>query len=106
MSNRVPIACSLSGGEATVRAAELADLGERALIRSELNGASATLGFNAAVRDELRAVIESESACCPFFAFELTETDSELVLTVSADADAAPAVAELVAAFTSVGASA
>lgn len=106
MTDQVPVACSRSGGEATLRAAEIARLGGRGLISSSVFSESATMKFTADVRQELEEIISAESVCCPFFTFELVETKQHVDLRVSAPEDAGLAVHELVAAFEADGSAA
>lgn len=99
MTGQVPVACSLSGGEATVRAAEIARLGGESLISASVFRVSAAMRFEAGAKAELETIISAESTCCPFFSFELAETGEYVDLLVSVPEDAGPAVRELVDAF-------
>lgn len=99
MSGQVPVACSLSGGEATIRAAEMARLGNQSLISSSIFSKSAAMRFTADARADLETIIAAESACCPFFAFEVAHSDEYTDVLVSAPEDAGLAIEELVVAF-------
>lgn len=99
MTAQVPVACSLSGGEATIRAAEMARLGGQSLVSSSVFSDAAAMRFTANAKGELEAIIAAESACCPFFTFEVVETGEYVDILVSAPEDAGHAVKELVSAF-------
>ncbi len=99
MTGQVPVACSLSGGEATVRAAEIARLGSESLISASIFSDSASMRFAVDAKGDLETIISAESACCPFFKFEVAETREYIDVLVSAPEDAGLAVKELVAAF-------
>lgn len=99
MSGQAPVACSLSGGEATIRAAEIARLGNQTLVSSSIFSKSAAMRFTADARGDLETIIAAESACCPFFEFEVAHSDEYMDVLVSAPEDAGPAIKELVAAF-------
>lgn len=94
MSN-LPIACSLSAPDLRDRVAAMARVG-RALVSAERAGPRAELRFAPGHADELRALAAAEAECCPFLALDVS---GDAVLTISAPEDAAPVVAELVAAF-------
>ncbi len=100
MPTPIPIACSLDAAGVERRGAELAELG-RSLSAVRYEGREAKLRFPLAVREQVESLIEAESACCPFFAFELTERDEQLELAVGAPEGAEWAVRALVAAFVS-----
>lgn len=99
MTTQVPVACSLSGGEATIRAAEMARLGGQSLVSSSVFSGAAAMRFAADAKEELEAIISAESACCPFFTFEVVEIGEHVDILVSASEDAGQAVKELVSAF-------
>lgn len=103
MTGQLPVACSLSGGEATVRAVEVARLGTESLISASVFSGTATMRFEPSAKTELESVISAESACCPFFKFELAETNDYIDVLVSAPEDAGQALKELVAAFGAEG---
>ncbi len=94
MSN-LPIACALSAPELRDRVADMARLG-RALVAVRREGARAELRFAPGHAGALRALAAAEAECCPFLTLDVA---GDAVLTVSAPADAAPVVDELVAAF-------
>ena len=92
------IACSLASDQLPEREAELAALGQ-SLLTVEAEGGRAVLGFAVGERPRLERLVRAESACCPFFAFELAERDRLIELRVSAPAGAESAVQALVAGF-------
>lgn len=87
-----PVACSLSEREQVERAAEARGLMESALVVRERTEHGLRLRFRgpAEVRSAVRALARREEECCPFFEFELAEAGEDLVMTVSAPAEARP----------------
>lgn len=84
-----PVACSLSGREQVERAAEAREL-MGALVARERTEQGLQLRFRGTsdVRSSVRALARREKECCPFFEFELAESGEDLVMTVSAPAEA------------------
>jgi hypothetical protein len=101
MSTELPIACSLSAGELHVRQAQIAELGDDALVEARVEGRHADLHFRgrAAVRERVERFVAAESECCAFLTMRVEETPSEVRLTIDAPGGAEPVLEELVAAF-------
>jgi hypothetical protein len=98
MPETIPIACSLEPAELPDRAQLISALGE-SLEAVDAEGRQARLYFPATKEDELRQFMTSESSCCPFFSFDLTELDGRLELRVGAPEGSEWAVRGLVAGF-------
>jgi hypothetical protein len=101
MPTEPPIACSLSATEMPARLAQLAELGRDALVDVELDGTRATLRFTdcRGVCERLASVVVAESTCCAFLSMDLSDEPGTVVLSITAPADAALVLHELVAAF-------
>lgn len=80
--------CSLDAAGAAHRTAEFADLAARGLRHlRRLPDGQVELVFGATVSaNEVRALVEAEQQCCPFFTFELAPDDEEIRVTVDAPA--------------------
>ena len=63
--------CSLAPGSMRARGAEWATLRERHQIDRRRTGDTLTSHWRTSALSELRALVEAEHECCPFFAFEL-----------------------------------
>jgi hypothetical protein len=103
MSTELPIACSLSAGDLHVRQAQIAELGDDALVEARVEGRHADLSFKggAAVRERVERFVAAESQCCAFLAMRVEETATDVRLTIDAPDGAGPVLEELVAAFRS-----
>lgn len=88
------IACSLPAADMRARLDEIATLGREALVDSRIDDGAATLRFRASFRDRLQAIVAAEAKCCGFLDFGLESRDEEIVLTVTASADAQQALVE------------
>ncbi len=82
--NELPIlACSLSGPEQKDRASQWSQVIDRATSREVRDGAIVSrFPPDPNLLGELRRLIEAESECCAFMAFEVTETPSEVMVEV------------------------
>ena len=82
MSTELPIACSLSAGELHVRQAQIAELGDDALVEARVEGRHADLSFKggAAVRERVERFVAAESECCAFLAMRVEETATDVRL--------------------------
>jgi hypothetical protein len=89
-----PIACTLDASQTSDREGVIARLWADALIDNE----PTTAGIRARLRDtpgierRLRELIQAESRCCAFLAFDLTRDDDELVLNINGPAAARPVI--------------
>jgi len=101
MAQDLPIACSLSAPDLEERLAEMAVLGDEALIDRRIDGTHAQLRFatGVGVRDRVAAIAAAESSCCAFLTLRVTGGLDVVVLDVDASEGAGPALAEWVEAF-------
>lgn len=101
MSEELPVACSLSATGLAKRLAEMAALGEAALIDTRTEGGRAVLRFAAGegVREQVESIVAAESRCCAFLAMGVSDEPDLVVLTIGAPAGAAVVLDEIVAAF-------
>lgn len=89
MPNEVPIACSLSADAVPDRIEDASRLGRAGLLDVETHGSRASLSFrgDAATRAKIDRFVEAESACCPFFAFDVSEQGETTLLAMAAPED-------------------
>jgi hypothetical protein len=101
MTDPLPIACTLAPDELPERLAEIRAVSREALCDKAVAGTRAVLSFDPApgVRERLAAIVAAEARCCAFLAMTLAEGAGGIALTIDAPPDAAPVLAELVAAF-------
>jgi hypothetical protein len=101
MSAELPIACSLSASELRVRLAEMAALGDAALVdvRSEPTRAQLRFATGEGVRERVEAIVAAESSCCAFLTMSVSEEPDLVVLSIFAPEGAEIVLDELVAAF-------
>ena len=97
MPQTIPIACSLDQAELGDRAQQMEGLG-RSLVAVDAEATTATLRF-AGGKVRLEEFVQAESACCPFFEFELTEKAETTTLRIGAPEGGDGAVRALVAGF-------
>ena len=95
MATELPLACSLDAGDLNERARQLAEVGRRGLFTSEVSGNRAVLHWDAAVRDDVRAVMAAEAQCCPFLDMRLVDGEGSVELVVEAPAGAESVLADL-----------
>lgn len=96
-----PIVCSLSATDLSERLAEIASIGNDALLHVRNDGRHAELCFATGrdVRERVDAIVVAESQCCAFLAMRVTDTPDGVVLRIDAPEGAEIVVRELVAAF-------
>ena len=101
MSTDPPIVCSLTAAELPARLAEIRAVGEHALLssRQTTDGAVLRLRPGAGTRTRVEALLQAEEECCPFLAFELSEREDAIVLTIRSPEDGRAVVQDLVATF-------
>jgi hypothetical protein len=101
MPTDLPITCSLSAAEQSLRLAEMSATGQSALLSAETTGSHATLRFRAdgGTRERLAAIVAAEAECCAFLDMALGEETEVIYLTITAPASAGPVLGDLVAAF-------
>jgi hypothetical protein len=87
MTNDTPIACDLTGATDTVdeRLAEYGRLFDTALVGRSRSGARVTMRLRAddGVEALVRDLSAREKACCPFFDFDVTTVDGEVVWQIT-----------------------
>ena len=101
MPAELPIVCSLSATDLTVRVAQIAELGRDALIDARCDATHAELRFAAGdgVRARVDAIVAAESQCCAFLTMRAAEVGDAVVLSIDAPDGADVVVRELVDAF-------
>jgi hypothetical protein len=101
MPIELPIACSLSAADLPGRLAEMAALGDAALVDAQQDATHAELRFAVAagVRERLEAIVAAESQCCAFLTMRVTGEPDTVVLTIDAPEAAELVVRELLDAF-------
>ena len=101
MPTALPLACTLTATEMSLRLAEMAAIGEVALLSADTADRRATLRFRAVAdtRERLAAIVAAESECCAFLDMALRDESDALALTISAPPGAEPVLDDLVAAF-------
>lgn len=101
MSAELPIACSLTATELPKRLAEMATLGQAALVDAHTTPTRAELRFAAGdgVRQRVDAIVVAESSCCSFLTMTVSDEPDLVVLTIDAPEGAEPVLEELVTAF-------
>jgi hypothetical protein len=89
-----PIACTLDASQTSDRAQLIAGLWADALIdiKPTPTGIRARLRHSPGIERRLRELIEAESRCCTFLAFDLTYDDDQLVLDINGPAAARPVI--------------
>jgi hypothetical protein len=101
MPAELPIACSLGTTELPARLAEMAALGEAALVDTRQDATHAELRFaaGAGVRERVAAIVAAESHCCAFLTMRVAGEPDTVVLTIDAPEGAELVVQELLDAF-------
>jgi hypothetical protein len=101
MPAELPIACSLSATELPARLAEMAALGDTALVDARQDATHAELRFaaGAGVHERVEAVVAAESQCCAFLTMRVSGEPDTVVLTIDAPQGAEVVLGELVDAF-------
>ena len=95
------IACALTAAEMSQRLAEIAALGEAALLDTQVIKGHVILRFAAhdGIRPRLEAIIAAESRCCGFMTFDLRDDGAQIALRIDAPEDAQLVLEELAASF-------
>jgi hypothetical protein len=92
VESKLPIACSLSSGDATTRQQQWDRLLGRARGRE---GMRVEFRPDPEILDELTRLVALERECCPFLEFQIEESGSALVLTASSPPEAEPILQDL-----------
>jgi hypothetical protein len=97
----LPVACSLAQEDLSGRRERWSRLAEQALRLHESTAGGVRLRFRAlpGVAAELDDLVAAERDCCAFADWSVERASGEIVLTVSAAGEGAPAIRELFAAF-------
>lgn len=93
------IACTLAGDGYTDRMAWIAALHERALLGAKREGHTLILTYRREAAADVRELARREKECCAFLAFDVAERAGEIVLTISAPAEAEAMLDEVFAPF-------
>lgn len=101
MPTDLPIACSLSPGDHSLRLAEMAALGRDALIGTRTGPRDAELRFasGAGIRERVEAIVAAESRCCAFLQMRVRDEPGVVALEIGAPEGAELVLGELVDAF-------
>jgi len=101
MSTEPPLVCALGAGDLTVRLAEMADLGQTALLDARNEGTRVELRFapHAGVRPRVDAFVTAESQCCAFLTMRVRDLDDAVLLTIDAPEGGELALADFIRAF-------
>jgi hypothetical protein len=101
MTTDLPIACSLSATELSVRQAQMAELGRDALLDATVDGRRAELRFagRPGVRERVERFVAAEGECCAFLAMRVEQAPDQVRVTIDAPDGAELVLEELVAAF-------
>jgi hypothetical protein len=84
MTEKPPIACTLSPGEYANRLTWINQLVDDALLACERRDLELTLRYAAEAAARVRELVRREQACCAFLEFELHEAPEEIALTIRA----------------------
>ena len=101
MTRPLPIACTLTGMELEVRAAELLAIGADGLLDVTEGDGRAVLRFrpDPGIRTRVEAVVAAEAECCAFLDFRLEHHPDATVLTIRAPNGGGEMVHALAGAF-------
>jgi hypothetical protein len=91
-------ACAIDPAELRQRGDQLDSLVQQ-LLTLRRDGLTLALEFPAEAAQEVRAFVVEESRCCPFFAFEIDETDQRLRLGIRTPPGGAAMLGALQATF-------
>jgi hypothetical protein len=102
MGDPLPMACSLTAEQLPQRLAEVGELGRSALIDAAIAGGRAELQFTGGTdnRAAIDRFVAAESACCPFFSFDVRDEDEVIHMIVEAPPEGAEILQILVQEFT------
>jgi hypothetical protein len=97
----LPIACSLEADDLRRRLEEIAALGAECLQARDAEGEAHLLRFRSdpVTLRRLGAIVDAESACCPFLELRLSQEGDELILRIAAPGDGARVANDLALAF-------
>jgi hypothetical protein len=90
----LPIACTLTPGEAVERLAEWRELAGSLLERKSTEG-GARLVFRASAGPQLEKLVAAERECCPFLEFKIQPSGATFELEVTGPQEARPTIERL-----------
>jgi hypothetical protein len=79
-----PIACTLQGGSYQERLTWIAELAREGLLGMSREDLRLELRYAPNVASRVREMVSKEQECCAFLNFELTESDEDVCLTITA----------------------
>jgi hypothetical protein len=105
MNEPTPMACTLGTAEMPHRQAQIAGLGQDGLLSVEHGKQQAVLRFRpgAELRRRIDEIVEAESRCCAFLAFQVEEQTDATLVTIDAPPGGEPTLRGLADLFTPTG---
>ena len=105
MNEPTPLACTLGTAEMPHRHAQIASLGQDGLLSVEHGEQQAVLRFRpgAELRRRIDEIVEAESRCCAFVAFQVEEKADATLVTIEAPPGGEPTLRGLADLFTPTG---
>jgi hypothetical protein len=86
--NAAPIACTLGPDDLRQRLQQISDLTARYLRAQVREGRTLHLRYDVQAAAELRTLVAQEQQCCAFLDFDLLEVNGEVLLSITAPAEA------------------
>lgn len=86
-----PMACTLGASDFRERVETIRDLARRSLLHASRTSLSLVLTYASEAIEEVRDLVRKEQACCAFLTFDLRESPTGVVLTITAPKSAAEA---------------
>lgn len=99
MSDPGPYQCTLDRADAPERAIQARRLTAH-LVAAQREPGAVVLRFEASAARDVEDFVAAESRCCAFFAFDVSTTETEVLLGVTAPAAAQPMLDALADVFT------
>jgi hypothetical protein len=87
-SPRIPIACTLTGGNFRDRLAWIAELARESLQSYEQRDLVLELRYDLAAAERVREMVRKEQQCCAFLTFDLRQDARTVHLTITAPEEA------------------
>jgi hypothetical protein len=79
-----PIACTLQPGDYRERLAWIANLAREGLLGTKRDDLRLELRYAPNVRNRVREMVDKEQECCAFLNFDVSKTDEDVRLTITA----------------------
>lgn len=86
-----PVVCTLDAGDFKERTASIRDLARRSLRHASRTPLTLTLTYLPEALDEVRGLVAMEQTCCAFLEFDLKNSASSVLLTITAPKSATDA---------------